>query len=359
MSVDLPSGLDSDTGMLWPRAKRDSVTSGPRHTLSLLTLKPGLFTGLGRDAAGAVWFDDLGVSPTASTQPSAWLSGPLLEGATGSQRRPHASHKGSYGDAVVIGGQGIHIDGAGMTGAAVLAARAALHIGAGRVFVGLLEGAVQNPVTWDPMCPELMFRRVERLLDEKLLGNASVVCGCGGGSAVAAQLPAVLEKTRSLVLDADALNAIATSPTLQTLLGQRRDRGLITVLTPHPLEAARLLATTTQEIMADRVGAAQDIAEGFGVICVLKGSGTVLAAAGETPHINPSGNASLATAGTGDVLAGMIGGALARPFQSPADAFERVATVVRYHGALADHWDDVAPHGLSASRLAARITPLD
>ena len=358
LSVDLPSGLDSDTGVLSPLADAVSATAGPRHTLSLLTLKPGLFTGMGRDAAGDVWFDDLSIAPAAFAAASAWLSGPSINGTGGPPRRPHAHHKGSYGDAVVIGGQGIAIDGAGMTGAAVLAARAALHMGAGRVFVGLLEGSTQNPVAWDPMSPELMFRRVERLLDDKVLGNASVVCGCGGGSAVAALLPAVLSTSRSLVLDADALNAIAADPTLQTMLSQRRGRGLTTVLTPHPLEAARLLATTTPAIMADRVRAAQDIADRFGSICVLKGSGTVLATTGETPHINPSGNASLATAGTGDVLAGMIGGALARPSHLPSQAFERVANAVHQHGALADQWDGGAAPGLSASRLAARVTPL-
>lgn len=359
LNIDLPSGLDADTGVLAPLANMPPIASGPRHTLSLLTLKPGLFTGAGRDAAGEVWLDDLGVSATALAASSAWLSGPGTGDAVAPKRRPHTSHKGSYGDVVVIGGQGMAVDGAGMTGAAILAARAALHAGAGRIFVGLLEGSAQSAVAWDPVCPELMFRHTNRLIEREVLRSASVVCGCGGGASVAAVLPRVLSHANPLVLDADALNAIATDPALQTLLGHRHGRGLTTVLTPHPLEAARLLETTTAAIMADRVRAAQAIANRFGSVCVLKGSGTVIAAPDETPHINPSGNAALATAGTGDVLAGMIGGALARPHPSPSDAFARVADAVLHHGALADRWDGGASHSLSASRLAARVTPLD
>ncbi|MDO9434149.1 NAD(P)H-hydrate dehydratase [Hydrogenophaga sp.] len=360
LSVDLPSGLDADTGVRQPLGNESTGTPGPRHTLSLLTLKPGLFTGLGRDAAGEVWLDDLGISSAKFARPSAWLSGQACDNACGPATRPHSSHKGSYGDVIAIGGQGIGVDGAGMTGAAVLAARAALHAGAGRVFVGLLEGDTHNTVGWDPACPELMFRHINRLLEPNALSNASVVCGCGGGAAVAAVLPAVLAHASALVLDADALNAVATDPTLQTLLSKRVGQGLSTVLTPHPLEAARLLGSTTAAVMADRVQAAQAIALRFGAVCVLKGSGTVLAAPGETPHINPSGNAALATAGTGDVLAGMIGGALAGRRASPSKtAFERASEAVYQHGMLADRWTFDGSRSLTASRLAARVMPLD
>jgi hydroxyethylthiazole kinase-like uncharacterized protein yjeF len=359
LCVDLPSGLHADTGALAPLDGVAARPPGPRHTLSLLTLKPGLFTGMGRDAAGSVWFDDLGVIPDADMPVTAWLQGPT-EGNTPASARPHASHKGSFGDVVVIGGQGLCVQGVGMTGAAVLAARAALHAGAGRVFVGLLESPEAQATHWDPVCPELMFRRADLLLNRELLGAASVVCGCGGGASVAALLPRVLSGAATLVLDADALNAIATDTALQTLLGHRHGRGWTTVLTPHPLEAARLLGSDTASVMADRLRGAQSIADRYGVLCVLKGSGTVLAAPGEVPRLNPTGNAALATAGTGDVLAGMIASALARPGDSPKPVMARVAGAVFLHGWLADHWnDDGESLGLSASRLAARVQPLN
>ena len=359
LCVDLPSGLHADTGALPPLDGAATRPPGPRHTLSLLTLKPGLFTGMGRDASGSVWFDDLGVTPGAHVPVTAWLEGPN-PGNNQASERPHASHKGSFGDVAVIGGQGIAVHGVGMTGAAVLAARAALHAGAGRVFVGLLEDAGAQGTHWDPICPELMFRRADLLLDRDLLRAASVLCGCGGGASVAALLPRVLSGAATLVLDADALNAIATDTGLQTLLGHRHGRGWTTVLTPHPLEAARLLGSDTATVMADRLHAAQSIAERFGVLSVLKGSGTVLAAPGEVPRLNPTGNAALATAGTGDVLAGMIASALARPGDSPKPLMARVAAAVFQHGWMADHWhDDGGSLGLSASRLAARVQPLD
>lgn len=359
LCVDLPSGLEADTGAfvaLEFEAQHPArrVQPGPRHTLSLLTLKPGLFTGQGRDAAGRIWFDDLGVTHAMTKPETAWLVGHV---ATARSRRDtaHASHKGSFGDVVVIGGQGLDTTGAGMTGAPILAARAALHAGAGRVFVVLLEAGSPSATTWDPVCPELMFRRAETVLGTPLLQRASVVCGCGGGEAVLAILPALLNTAPTLVLDADALNAVANDARLQEQLAQRHGRGWTTVLTPHPLEAARLLGTDTAQVMAHRLQAAQKLAERLGVICVLKGSGTVIAAPAQKPRINSTGNALLATAGTGDVLAGMIGSALARPADSPTEAMERVASAVFLHGRLADQWNP--GDALVAGRLALHARP--
>lgn len=356
LCVDLPSGLEADTGALAGLNGTPGASPGPRHTLALLTLKPGLFTHMGRDSAGSVWLDDLGAAPVTDAPVAAWLSGRTV---TLPPQRSHASHKGSFGDVVVLGGEGIAVHGAGMTGAAVLAARAALHAGAGRVFVGLLDDETREGTHWDPACPELMFRRPQRLLEPNALETASIVCGCGGGASVASVLPRVLSAARTLVLDADALNAIATDTALQILLGHRVDRDWVTVLTPHPLEAARLLGTTTREVMADRLRAAQALADRFGVLCVLKGSGSVLAAPGEVPLINASGNAALATAGTGDVLAGMIGSAIAQAGLSSQQVQDRVASAVHQHGWLADHWEKGLSGGLSASGLAARVRPPD
>jgi hydroxyethylthiazole kinase-like uncharacterized protein yjeF len=226
------------------------------------------------------------------------------------------------------------------------------------VFVGLLAGANDDNPHWDPTCPELMFRHARVLLESDALSDATVVCGCGGGTAIASVLPRVLSTARCLVLDADGLNSVATDPALQSLLKHRQDSGLVTVLTPHPLEAARLLNVQTREVMEDRWHAAQSITDRFGAICVLKGSGTVITAPDATPLVNASGNARLATAGTGDVLAGMMGSALARPGIPPSEALDSVAEAVFQHGWLADHWDATAAHTLSASRLADLVQPL-
>ncbi len=322
LSVDLPTGLAADTGS----ASGVHAT----HTLSLLTLKPGLFTSGGRDACGQIWFDALGVDLDGFTANAA------LSGSPEREARPHASHKGSFGDVAIIGGA------PGMTGAALLAASAALHGGAGRVFVGLLDAC---GMTVDATRPELMFRDWA-LLD---LAGHTVACGCGGGDAVHAVLPKVLSTAKALVLDADALNAIARDSQLQTQLKARSGRGRSTVLTPHPLEAARLLGSKTQQVQADRLSACREIASRYGCTVVLKGSGTVIADATGRTSVNPTGNARLATAGTGDVLAGLIAARLA----AGEAAFEAATAAVFDHGLAADLWP--ATEALTAAALARRL----
>ncbi|MEJ5989255.1 NAD(P)H-hydrate dehydratase [Ramlibacter sp. PS3R-8] len=319
LSVDLPSGLDADTG-------HAGVCVRATHTLSLLSLKPGLFTAHGRDASGAVWLDDLGVVP-ATEAPCATLST-----APAPPMRLHASHKGSYGDVAIVGGA------PGMTGAALLAARAALQHGAGRVFVGFLDPSAPG---FDADQPDLMVRAWNSLDFPAM----SVACGCGGGEAVRAALPRVL-RARALVLDADALNAIAADAQLQSQLQARGRRQSPTVLTPHPLEAARLLQQDTAAVQADRLAAARELAKRFGAVVVLKGSGTVIAAPGGPVRINPTGNARLAIAGTGDVLAGMIAARLA----AGEDAWTAASAAVYLHGLAADRWPAGQP--LTASALA-------
>ncbi|MBV7457608.1 NAD(P)H-hydrate dehydratase [Acidovorax sp. sif1233] len=337
LAVDLPSGLDADTGQFAAGFAPDAAhpPRAARHTLSLLTLKPGLFTGAGRDATGRVWFDALGTE-AGHEPPSAWLCGPALAAP-----RAHASHKGSYGDVAVVGGEGLAGRGMGMAGAALLAASAALHGGAGRVLVALLDG---GHLELDLQQPELMFRRFDALALEQL----TVVCGCGGGEAVAHVLPGVITRSARLVLDADALNTIASQAALHALVVARGQHGLPTVLTPHPLEAARLLGLSTAEVQADRLDAAQQLASQFNCVAVLKGSGTVVAAPGRVPAINPTGNARLATAGTGDVLAGMVAAHMA----AGASALRAACEAVYGHGLAADAWP--AGLALTASGLARR-----
>ncbi|QTN28482.1 NAD(P)H-hydrate dehydratase [Rhodoferax sp. AJA081-3] len=306
LAVDLPSGLDADTGAT------PALHVKANYTLSLLTLKPGLFTADGREASGDIWFNSLGVTPHAH-------AGARLTRRPPYPRRAHNTHKGSFGDLCVVGGM------SGMTGAALLAARSALMGGAGLVYVSMLDAGTMR---LDPTHPELMFRG----LSEMNLASMTVVAGCGGGDAIHACMPQLLEQSARLVLDADALNVIAKDTGLQHALRARRAH--TTVLTPHPLEAARLMKTSTTEVQANRLGVAQAMADRFACVVVLKGSGTVIAAPGVLPHINPTGNGRLATAGTGDVLAGLIGARLT----ANADVFISAYDAVYQHGQVADEW---------------------
>jgi hydroxyethylthiazole kinase-like uncharacterized protein yjeF len=320
LAVDLPSGLHPTTGQ-----PLGAGCVSATHTLAMLALKPGLFTGGGRDHAGVVWLDGLSVEPSTAV-PHAWLSG-----ATLSTPRRHAQHKGSFGDVAVVGGA------AGMGGAALLAARSAHAAGAGRVYVDLLDRS-SAVARVDTSRPELMFRDDWVHASAETLAHATVVCGCGGGDAVRTPLPRLLSLARRLVLDADALNALAEDTALATLLRARRPRGIATVLTPHPLEAARLLGCSTAEVQTDRLRAGQELADRFACVVVLKGSGSVITAPGQTPRINSTGNAALATAGTGDVLAGWLGGRWAQcaAGDEAAMAFVVACRAVAEHGAAAE-----------------------
>jgi hydroxyethylthiazole kinase-like uncharacterized protein yjeF len=270
--------------------------------------------------------------------PLAWLNALYT-----SAPKSHASHKGSHGDVAVIGGEGMATQGMGMTGAAILAATAALHAGAGRVILSLLSGQ-----TGDSAPPDLMQREFRRLELEKL----HLVCGCGGGSAVQEVLPEVLRRSAQLVLDADGINAMAQDTRLQNALRQRatlQSASQPTAITPHPLEAARLLGCNTAQVQNDRLKAAQELAERFQCCVVLKGSGTVIAAPGHTPYINITGNGRLAIGGTGDVLAGLVGARMAQGLS----AFDAACAAVAQHGQVADDWSP--GEALTASRLAQRL----
>jgi hydroxyethylthiazole kinase-like uncharacterized protein yjeF len=331
LAVDLPSGLDGDHG----RVLGDAVRA--RWTLALLTLKPGLFTADGRDHAGEVWLDTLGL-PLDTALADAEL---IVDTAAAWPPRPHAGHKGRFGDVRVVGGA------PGMAGAALLAARAALAAGAGRVFCTLLDPAL---AALDGGHPELMLREPASLLDRDTeLENSTLVCGCGGGDALAPWLPALMSRAGRLLLDADALNLIAQDPALAAPLAARAARGRPTVLTPHPLEAARLLGCSTAEVQADRLGATCELAARHRAVVVLKGSGSVVASPGLRPAVNASGNAALASAGSGDVLAGWIGGL----WSQGLDASTAARLGVHSHGAAADRWRASQAHDgpLEASRL--------
>ena len=331
LCVDMPTGLNANTGE-WLGKSTSRHANAQRHTLSLLTLKSGLFIAEGRDASGQVWLNNLGVETVQA--PTAWLQ----QSINASRDRPHSSHKGSFGDVSVIGGA------PGMSGAAALAGAAALHGGAGRVFVGVMDASTRHAIT--AAHPPLMVRAPEDLDPQ----TSTVVCGCGGGADIHALLPHVMSSSKQLVLDADALNAVARDTSLQSLLKKRSARSKPTVPTPHPLEAARLLNCTTQEVQHNRLHTAQQLADMYQCVVVLKGSGSIIASPHHTPVINGSGNALLSTAGTGDVLAGLIGAYIARH----EDVFEASCRAVFAHGHVADAWPRAGP-ALDAASLAASV----
>ena len=325
VALDVPTGLDADRGV-WIGGQPGVHAS---ETVSFLGAKPGLFTADGVDACGQVVIDDLGVTlPPADMQ----LNAPDQFAALCAQRVRN-SHKGRFGDVRVIGGT------AGMCGAALLAGRAALRLGAGRVHVDLLDPALRV----DPQAPELMLRNLPEM--EAPESIAVVGCGLGVDAAGRAALSAALARSEPCVIDADALNLIASDPQLRA---QARSRiGGATILTPHPLEAARLLGIRGADVQADRLQAARALAREFNAWIVLKGAGTIVSGASRT-WINPTGSAALATAGSGDVLAGMIGALLAQGFDA------RCATLgaVWLHGKAAD--DVGADVGLVADEIAPR-----
>jgi hydroxyethylthiazole kinase-like uncharacterized protein yjeF len=333
LAIDVPTGLDADSGQFLGQSQ-DAQGVRADHTLTFIAAKPGLFMGHGRDVCGQIWMANLGWIPgTGDPAPAGWLNP-----RTRPQEKSHASHKGSHGDLAVIGGEADR-HGMGMTGAAVLAATAALHAGAGRVMLSLLSGQASHTAV-----PDLMQRNWQSLDLERL----HVVCGCGGGESVKTVLSEVLSRSMQLLLDADGLNAVSQDPDLQALLRQRA-QAHPTVITPHPLEAARLLNTSTTVVQSDRLKAAQNLVDLFQCTVVLKGSGTVIATPGQTPRINPTGNGRLATGGTGDVLAGLIGARMAQGLTP----FEAACTAVAQHGQVANEWQE--GQALTASRLAQRL----
>jgi hydroxyethylthiazole kinase-like uncharacterized protein yjeF len=322
VAIDVPSGLDADTGA-WVGGVAGAAAT---MTVTFIGDKPGLHTADGVDAAGEVVVEDIGIEPVPSQGTLVMPADlhPVL------RPRRRNTHKGTYGNVAVVGG------GRGMVGAALLGARAALHLGTGRVYVDLL-GAPEFRV--DPMQPELMFRSVAELSD---LQAIVVGCGLGMNADARVRLAEVLARDTPLVVDADALNLIAGDPALQQQLATRTAPA---ILTPHPLEAARLLGIGASEVQSDRIRAASEVARRYRAIALLKGAGTVIAEATGSYAINPTGSPALATAGTGDVLAGMIGALLAQGI----DGWDATLAAAWLHGRAAENRGDI---GLVASDVA-------
>ncbi|HFC7722022.1 TPA: NAD(P)H-hydrate dehydratase [Neisseria meningitidis] len=239
--------------------------------------------------------------------------------------RAEDSHKGTFGTLAVVGGS------AGMSGAPVLAASAAMYLGCGKVWAGFNQDALDG-------------------LTKRQDINAWVVgCGLGTGRAEVGTLAGILAEhtDKPVLLDADALNILSTDAETRNLA--RGCKNLI--LTPHPAEAARLLGTTVAQVQADRTAAVRKIGAIFGATVVLKGHKTLVAASDTEIYVNESGNAGLATAGSGDVLGGIIGSLLAQG----VPVFEAACAGVWLHGAAADVIKESA--GIAAGLLAGEIAP--
>ena len=250
--------------------------------------------------------------------------------------RPKDSHKGMFGTVAVIGGTN------GMVGAALLAGRAALKLGAGCVHVGLLA---ENPPAVDGQMPELMLNSANETL--KLTTPDVIVIGCGLGRSLFAQklLYDALLLDKPSVIDADALHIIAIRPDLRAILHTRK---AATVFTPHPGEAAHLLACGVSEIQEDRIAAVTKIAKKFGGNVVLKGSGSLCATSDGKLYLNKTGNAGMSSAGMGDVLSGMIAAFLAQGLS----ADNALLLAVYLHGAAGDALaQQQAQLGMSATEV--------
>lgn len=337
LALDIASGLNSDTGA----AQELSITA--THTLTFIANKPGLFTGDGPDHSGDVQVCDLNIDQallSSALDDAGNLNDPDLWADDLPQRALNAN-KGDAGSAGLLGGS------PSMTGALILAARSALHSGAGRVYAAALGNAQSGAPTLDPMQPEIMFRDPASLRDAPLTA-LGVGPGLGRTDVSRAVLASALDFEGPLVLDADALVL------LPDLINAVTERHAPTLLTPHPGEAAALLNTDIPTIEADRIHAAKEIAVRYHATIVLKGCGSIIATPDGRWWINTTGNPGMATAGMGDVLTGITTALLAQGM-APEQA---LCAAVWLHGAAGDVCVESGegPLGLTASEviLAAR-----
>lgn len=323
LAIDIPSGLNADTGCIMGCAVQ------AQGTVTFVGRKRGMYTADGPDYCGAIDFDGLGI-PTEAVAGFDNDAGNLLAGGILpeiSKRRPLNSHKGNFGHVLAVGGI------RGMGGAIRLCGEAALRSGAGKVTLATdpVHAGVVNLVR-----PELMVKAIETGAHlRSLLENEFVVAlgpGLGTSDWSSSLFDACLDSNAPMVVDADGLN----------LLARRSRQAEVSrgswILTPHPAEAARLLNCKVSEVQKDRVSAATAIASRFGGCAVLKGCGTIVADESGRYAICPAGNPGMATAGSGDVLTGVIVAALGQGLSS----FDAACA-----GVLA--------HALSGDRAAAKL----
>lgn len=287
IAADIPSGIHANTGVPL------GVAVKARYTVAMVALKVGLLGGGAKDFCGDIYLADLGIYKEFSAQVGSQVQ--LLTGEqvfTWLEPRRHATHKGSYGHVVVIGGA------EGMAGAAGMAGLAALRSGAGKV--SIICAPRQSKLA--AISPELMVREggAEQPELQELVKAANVIAiGPGLGKSQWAKdwLSLVLSLQSSTIVDADALNLLSGQPVTKVNW----------VLTPHPAEAARLLSCPTADVQNDRFQAAHDLHNKYGATVILKGAGTVIRSV-RNCAICAHGTPALATAGTGDILTGITAG---------------------------------------------------
>lgn len=333
-SLDIPSGLSADDGEPLGVAVKADLTA----VMGLPKL--GLLFPESASYVGRMSVVDIGIPETIYREMGLkvhWITekevGPLF------RPRENSAHKGDFGHLLLIGGS------ASKPGAILLAGRAALRTGAGRVTVALPEKAFRKSPLLPPFSKggggdflELMYeplrdwKRIEKVMEGKNAVAAGPGLGVNAGTAALVS-SLVLRQHLPLLLDADALNCIALRP---KILLKRRSLPL--VLTPHPGEMARLTGRTTRAVQKDRIGIARDFASEHGVYLVLKGFRTVTATPTGDVFINSTGNPGMATAGMGDVLTGIIGSLVVQgiPFEKAVVA-------------------GVYLHGRAGDRLASRL----
>jgi hydroxyethylthiazole kinase-like uncharacterized protein yjeF len=291
VSLDIPSGLNADTGQV------DNFCVNATHTLTFIGLKAGMYTADGADFCGEIHCRSLQLdSILAHMRPYAWLLNQSPVCLPLSARKKN-SHKGDYGHVLVIGG------GLGMPGAVSLTAKGALRAGAGAVTIATRPEHVNAIV---PLIPEAMISGVSKAADLSPLLAQATFCVIGPGlgendwakdlflAAITSQLP--------MVIDASALRLLAIQPQLDDNW----------VLTPHPGEAASLLDCSTEEIQRNRYEAAAAIQQQYGGVVILKGAGSIIQTVEKNTFVCPRGNPGMASAGMGDVLSGIIAGLCAR-----------------------------------------------
>ena len=335
VAVDIPSGLNADSGVALGRAVVADLT------VTFIGSKRGLFTADGPDYTGDIWFDEL--ETPDSVRDSELISGILIQEELILENLPPRllnSHKGSYGWLLVCGSE------AGMSGAVRLCGEAALRSGAGKVTIATrpAHAALVNVA-----CPELMVRGAELAADvEALLESVDVIVtgtGLGQASWSEEMLRACLAIDVPLVVDADGLNVLARIH--PELPDPPRGRW---VLTPHPAEAGRLLGVSARDVQVDRVGAALEISRRYQAVTVLKGCGSVVADRDGRYAICPLGNPGMATAGSGDVLSGVIGALLAQGL----DPWAAATTGVVAHASAGDlAAEQIGQRGMIASDITA------
>ncbi len=306
VSIDVPSGIDAMTGH-WVGGALGCMAD---LTVAMFSPKAGCYINDGADAAGRVEVDELGISVPLSTlgliTPEDFRH--VLE------FRRKNTHKGTYGHVAVLGGE------TGTVGAALIAARAALTMGAGRVTVELMSDKAPSV---DVVYPELMFAQGE--IDLTKTSCNVVGCGMGFSEKAKKRLIDAINAPVPLIMDADALRMLADDLNLQDMVLARKAH---TVITPHPGEAAAILRTTVEKVNADRVSQGRELSIQTGAISILKGAGSVVSLRSSRTWINPTGDASLATAGSGDALAGMLGAFFAQDF----DLVSATLAAVWLHG---------------------------